>query len=115
MTRRAESPGAAGEHQKPIFPTVRTADAGESATGVPAVQIALHDFLDDRPEEVVLLLEPALILHQKPVEIVKKHPGENRAFWMTRTIDSGHSRSHESRNGPIPSGKGESLIRQKLA
>jgi hypothetical protein len=77
--------------------------------------MAFGHFLDDRPEEAALLLEPALILREEPVEIVKKHPVENRAFWMTRTIDSGHSRSHESRNRPIPSGKGESLIRQKLA
>jgi hypothetical protein len=44
---------------------VRTAEAGESAARVAAIQVALHDFLDDRPEEAVLPLEPALIFRYR--------------------------------------------------
>jgi hypothetical protein len=29
MTRRAESPGAAGEHDQPLFGAVRAPDAGD--------------------------------------------------------------------------------------
>ena len=48
--------------------------------------------------------------------------GEEFAFqlrrpnvWMTETIDSCHSGSYQSRNGPIRSRNGKSLKRKKLA
>lgn len=50
------------------------ADAGKPATRIAAVQIALDDFLDDRAEEAVLLLEAALILGQETLEIMEQHP-----------------------------------------
>jgi hypothetical protein len=54
-----------------FLPTIRTADAGEPAARIAAVQITFDDFLDDRPEETVLLLEAALILPQELVEVVE--------------------------------------------
>jgi hypothetical protein len=50
---------------------VRTADAGEPAARVAAVQIALDDFFDDGAEETAFLLEAILIFCQEPVEIMK--------------------------------------------
>jgi hypothetical protein len=50
MTGRAEGPGAAGEHHQPLLPTPGTPKTGESAARVAAVEIALDDFLDDRPK-----------------------------------------------------------------
>jgi len=82
MTRRAESPGLAGEHDQPLFGAVRTPDAGESAARVAAVQIPLDDLLDDRPEIPLLPLEPALIFGQEPVEMMEQHPVEDRALRM---------------------------------
>jgi hypothetical protein len=37
---------------------------------------------------------------QATVEIMKKHPIENGAFWMTRAVDSRHIGNEKSRNGP---------------
>jgi len=71
MAGGTETSGAAGEHQQPLLATVRTADAGESAAGVAAVQIALHHLLDNGPEEAALLLETSLVLRQEPVEVMK--------------------------------------------
>ena len=51
MTRRAESPGAAREHNDPLLPTVGTPDSSEPATGITAVEILLDHLLDDRPEK----------------------------------------------------------------
>jgi len=55
MTRGTESPGAAGEHKKPLIPTVGTPDTGEPAAGVAAVEVALDHLLDDRPEKAALI------------------------------------------------------------
>jgi len=65
VTRRAESPGPAGEHDQPLLGAGRTADPSEPAARVAAVQIPLDHLFDDRPEEAALLLEPALILRQE--------------------------------------------------
>jgi len=78
MTGGAEPPGAAGEHQEPLLPTVGTADAGKPAARITAVQVAIHHFLDDRPEEAVVLLKVALILSQKLIEVVEHHPVERQ-------------------------------------
>jgi hypothetical protein len=100
VTRRAESPASAREHNKPLLTTVRTPDPGEPAARVAAVKVALDDFLDDRPEKTIFLLEAALILGQEPVEVMKKHPVEDGPLGMTRAVDSWHDRSHSSRNRP---------------
>jgi len=100
MARRTKSPGAAGKHQKPLLPTVGTADAGKPAARVAAVQIALYDFLDDRPEEAVLLLETALVFGEELVEMMKKHPVEDGAFRMSGTVDSCHGQDKNPTNGP---------------
>ena len=73
MARRTETTGAAGKHQDAFRMAVGTADAGEPAARVAAVEVALDDFLDDGPEEPVLLLEAALILVQETVEIMEQH------------------------------------------
>lgn len=72
MARGAESSGAAGKHQEVFRGSVGTADAGKSAAWVAAVQIALDDLFDGRPEITVLPLEPALVLGQKLVKIMKE-------------------------------------------
>jgi hypothetical protein len=41
------------------------------------IHTEFYDFLDDRTEEPVLLLEAALILCQEPVEVMKQHPIED--------------------------------------
>jgi len=75
MTRGAESPGPAREHDEPLLPTVGTADPGEPAAGIAAVEVALHDVFDDRPEIPILPLETALIFCQEPVEVIKRKSG----------------------------------------
>jgi hypothetical protein len=50
---RAKSSSAAGKHQEVFRMAVGTADAGESATGVAAVEIALDHIFNDGPEEAV--------------------------------------------------------------
>jgi hypothetical protein len=51
-----------------------TRAAGKTAAEIAAVEIALDHILDDGPEEAVRLLEPALILGQEPVEVMKQDP-----------------------------------------
>jgi hypothetical protein len=62
MTRWAESPGAAGEHKKPLLSTVGTPDAGKAAPGVAAVEITLDHILDDRPEEAVFSIRQSFLI-----------------------------------------------------
>ncbi|MDI6699602.1 MAG: hypothetical protein QME85_11840 [Candidatus Saccharicenans sp.] len=84
---RAKSSGAAGEHQEAFLPTVGTADAGKSATGVTTVEIALDDFFDDRAQEAILLLEAALILRQEAVEVMEEHPIKDSPLRMSGAIN----------------------------
>ena len=100
MTRGAEAPGAAGKHQESLVPTVRTANPSKSAARVATIQITLHDLLDDKPEVAIFLLEAALILSQKLVEVMKQHPIEHRALRMTRTVDSWHRGKNDAENEP---------------
>jgi hypothetical protein len=100
MAGRTKSPGATGKHHEALLPTVGTADAGKSATRIPAVEIALDDLLDDRPEEAVLSLEAMLILREESVEIVKENAVEDRALGMPGTIHARHGGKMASRNGP---------------
>ena len=71
MARRTKPAGTAGEHQKLFRLAVGTADAGEPAAGVAAVEVTLNYLLDDRAEEAILLLETALILRQETIKVVK--------------------------------------------
>jgi len=84
-------------------PAARTPDPGKPAAGVAAVEVALDDILDDRTEVAIFALKTPLIFRDKPLEMMKKHPVENGAFRMTRTVDSRHIGDEESRIGP---GKG---------
>jgi len=65
-----------------------------------------HLFDDGGTEEAVLFFKPGLIFGKELVKVMEQHPVEHGAFGMSRAIDPCHSRSLESRNGPIPSGKG---------
>jgi hypothetical protein len=47
---RAEAAGLAGERQQMFTTTVRAADLGEAGARIAAVEIALDDLPDDRPE-----------------------------------------------------------------
>jgi len=104
--RGAESPGPAREHDEPLHPTVGTADPGEPAAGIAAVEVALHDVFDDRPEIPVLPLERALVFRDEPLETMIKHPVEDDAVRMTRAVDNRHIGNEESRNAP-GTGKGK--------
>ena len=108
MTRRAEPPGAAREHNEPLLGAVRTPDAGEPAAGIAAVKILLDHLLDDRPEKTVLPLETTLMLNQEPVEMMEEYPVKDGPLRMSRTIDSRHGGRMASRNGP------KSRIRPRL-
>ena len=77
MAGWAEAPYFAGERQIMFRMAVRAADPGKARARVPAVEIALDDFPDDRPEIPILLLEPALVLPQEPLKIMEKHPIED--------------------------------------
>jgi hypothetical protein len=100
VTGGAEAPGLAGEGQKILRAALRTANPGEPGARIAAIQVLLHDFLDDRPEKPVLPLETGLILGQEPVEMMKQHPVEDRALRMAWTIDSRHIRKEGAKNGP---------------
>jgi len=71
MARGTKPAGAAGKHQEVFSMAVGTADAGESATGIAAVQVALDHLLDSGPEEAVLLLKTSLVFRQEPIEVMK--------------------------------------------
>jgi hypothetical protein len=62
--------------------------------------MALDDFLDDRAEEAVLLLETLLVLPDEALKMMEQHPVENRALRMTSTVDSWRIGEKESRNAP---------------
>jgi hypothetical protein len=106
MARRAKPSGLAGKHQKMFRPAAWAPNPGESATGIAAVEIALDDVLDDRPEETIVPLESALVFGDEPLEMMKKHPVENGAFRMARAVDSRHIGNEASRNAP-GTGKGK--------
>jgi len=69
--RGQEAAGAAGEHQEVFLPTVGTPDEGEATARVAAVEVALDDFSDNRPQVALILLEAALIFCQKPAKVMK--------------------------------------------
>jgi len=78
VTRGAESPCPAREHNEPLLGAVGTSDAGEPAAGIAAVKILLDHLLDDRPEKPVLPLETTIILRQEPVEMMEEYPVKDR-------------------------------------
>jgi len=100
MTGGTESACLAGKHQQPLFPTVRTPDAGKAAHGIAAVQILLDDILDYRTEIAMLLLETILIFSKEPLKIIKKYSIEYCVFRMTLAVDPWHNREDDSQNGP---------------
>jgi len=73
MKGGTEPPGATGEHQELLLATGRTADAGKSTARVTTVVTTFGHFLDDRPEEAVVLFKVALILSQKLIEVVEQY------------------------------------------
>jgi hypothetical protein len=79
---------------------VRTADPGEAGARIGAVEVALNDFPDDRPEMTVLLLKAALVDCKESIEVMEHHPIEDRALRMARTIDSRHIGKACSNNVP---------------
>jgi len=91
---------------------VRTADPGEARAGVAAVEEALDDLFDDRPEiaasfasrlrtaKPVLPLEAALLFGWEPVEAMEHQPVKDRALRMARAIDSRHIGMADSRSMP---------------
>ena len=100
MAGRTEAACLAGKHQKLLHAAVRTADLGEPAAGIAAVKKLLDDALEDRSEIAICLLETFLIFRDEALKIIEKHPIENRALRMTRTIDARHIQDKRSRNGP---------------
>ncbi len=77
-----------------------TADAGKSATGVTAVEIALDHLLDDGPEETVLLLKAVLIFSQELVKVMEEDAVKDGALRMSRPVDSCHGKDRNSKNEP---------------
>jgi len=89
-------------------PAAWAPDPGKAALRIAAVEIALDDLFDDRPEETIVPLEPALVFRDEPLEMMTKHPVENGPFRMTRTVDSRHIGNEASRNAP-GTGQGKNL------
>jgi hypothetical protein len=81
-------------------PAARAADPGEPAAGIATVKVLLDHLFDDRTEIPVFTLETLFIFRDEPLEMMKKHPIEDGAFRMTRTVDSRHIQDRRSRNGP---------------
>jgi hypothetical protein len=71
-------------------PTARTADPGEPAAWIAAVEVFFDDILDDRPEIPIFPLKSALVFRDELLEMMKKHPVEDGPLRMTRAIDSRH-------------------------
>jgi hypothetical protein len=61
--------------------------------------MAYGHILYDRPEITIVPLGPALAFRDEPLEMMK-HPIENCAFRMTRTVDSRLIGNEVSRNAP---------------
>jgi hypothetical protein len=84
-----------------VFPAaIRAADPGEARAGVAAVEVALDDFSDDRPEISVFPLEAPLVLDEEEVEVMEKHPVQDGALRMSRTVDSRHIGKGDSKSMP---------------
>ena len=81
-----------------ILPPHRGQISGSTSVG--AVEVALYDFLDDRPEIPILLLEPALVLREEALKIMEQHPVEDRALQMAKVVDSRHSHKADSKSVP---------------
>jgi hypothetical protein len=101
LTGGADPTGAAGEVGEKFRTTVWTADLGEPAVGVAAIQISFDRLFDVRTEEAVLALESVLIFRDELFEMMEENLAENRLIRMTRTIDCRHVGNEESRNAPF--------------
>ena len=73
---------------------------GKPALRIAAVEISLHDLLDDRPKIPILPLETGLILGQELIEMMEEDPVEDGPLRMARAIDSRHIGKADSRNMP---------------
>jgi len=102
------------ERQKMLRPGAGTADPGEAAPRVGAIQILFDNSLDDRPKIPVFPLESALILGDKPLEMMEQYPVEDGPLRMTRTIDSRHIGKDEARIGPGSGSRFKVQNRQEL-
>jgi hypothetical protein len=101
LTGGADPTGAAGEVGEKFRTTVWTADLGEPAAGVAAIQISFDHLFDDGPEIVVSPLESVLIFRDELLEMMEENLAENRLLRMTRTIDCRQIGNEESRNAPF--------------
>jgi hypothetical protein len=80
--------------------TIRTVDPGKARAGVSAVEIAVDDLPDDRPEISVFPLEAPLVLDAEEVEVMEKHSVQDGALRMARTVDSRHIGNPLSKSVP---------------
>jgi hypothetical protein len=85
---RAEASGPTGETKKKFSLAGGTTNPGKTTLGIAAVKKAVDDFLDDRPEIAICLLETLLVLLQEAFEMIEQYPVENGPLWMTDAIDS---------------------------
>ena len=83
-----------------LFPTVWTPDAGKPAHRIATIEILLNHILDDGTEEAILSFKPALVLSEKLLKVMKKHPIKNSKFRMTLTVNPCHGSRDDSKNGP---------------
>lgn len=101
MTRWKDTSGLAAEAQEPLFPTVRTPDASKTTHRVAAVQVLVHNFLDNRTKIAILLLKAALILQEVLLKIMENDSVENSPLRMRLTVNPCHGRDEDSKSGPI--------------
>jgi len=73
-----------------LRPAARTADPGEPAARIAAIEVLFDQLFDDRTEEAVFTLKTLLILRDETLEMMEQHPVEDGAFRMARTVDSRH-------------------------
>jgi len=100
VARRTEAARLTGKRQQMFRPAAWAADPGESAAGIAAVEVFFDHLFDDRTEEAIFALKTLIIFRDKPLEMMKKHPIEDRAFRMTSTVDSPHIGNKDSKNAP---------------
>jgi len=100
LTGGTKAAGFAGKHQKALFPTVWTPDAGKPTHRVATVEILLNNILDNRPEIAVLLLETIIIFPKEPLKGIKEHTIKNRVFRMSLPVDTCHGSRDVSGNRP---------------
>jgi hypothetical protein len=111
---RAKAPSFTGKRQEMLHPAAGTADPGEPATGIAAIQVFFNDFPDDRPEIAVRPLKTLLVFRDEALKVIEEYPVENGSLRLARTVDSRHDREDESRNRPGLQQKPNVQNRQEL-